>query len=452
MRVKLLGRSAVLILSGVGLVVQACSGSPDRDDNSMLVSAVTANPVLSSTGYTAVAIQASPNAECVLLMDGRKDTDLSKLKLFADDEGTVRFSVGQANNSGTPPVLSLECEGADGGKFQRPVDLAVSAAAGPPRVPKNAIMRPPLTGDPMRLTQGEIARLGYPPRPDPKTSPDEFAHWLQLASRPTAVVPAKLRARPDVVHRPAKPAPNMPVIDNISGSDNWSGIVLDQPSTVYGVVHGSWRIPTVGGSSGISGTLYSSIWVGLDGLTSGDVVQAGSEQDVAHSGSTFVSTFSLWTEWFPENSQTISNATVAAGDLISTSVWVGDSGSGLNPNGGFGWFSLWVTHSDNTQVQYESSTPIPSGVTFVGDSAEFILERPTVGGTEYPLPDYSSALMDWTYADDSTGTVLHNRETDSFLEVWMYNASDLLSEGIPTTEAAFGGTHDTVTFDWENFQ
>jgi hypothetical protein len=440
-------RGSFEVLLVTGCLMQACGSEPKGGVGG--VGKVTSNEA-QATAQVAVAVPVSPNAECVIGALGASST---KLKLYADEGETVRFFVSQPGASAVAPALVLSCQGEDGSHFQRVVDVGEGialAAVTPVQLPSTATIRPPLDGDPMRFTQDEIVRQGFPPRPDPVASASQFARWREVVSKPTTIVPAKLRARPDIVHNPAE----MLGTDNgISGSGNWSGIALDKTSTVYSNVNGDWFVPTVSGTTAIPGTLFSAIWVGMDGLTSGDVVQSGTEQDVAWTGSTFVTNYFAWTEWFPDVSQMIANAPIVPGDQVYVDVWVGDSGSGINPNGGFGWFTMNVLHSDGSQVQYRSDTPIPSGVTYIGDSAEFIVERPTVGGGMSALPDYSTALIDFSYADSNSGTVLHDRSTDPFMQIWMINdGSDVLSEATPTTGMLFGTSHDTVTFSWEAFE
>ena len=61
---------------------------------------------------------------------------------------------------------------------------------------------------------------------------------------------------------------------------------------------------------------YSTQWVGIDGLGSPDVLQAGTEADSYASGATHATFYAAWIEWFPLSESRISNFSVAPGNEI----------------------------------------------------------------------------------------------------------------------------------------
>jgi Peptidase A4 family len=97
------------------------------------------------------------------------------------------------------------------------------------------------------------------------------------------------------------------------GSFNWSGWAQGGAGAKYQSVVDTWKVPTV--NTSISGTQYSSDWVGIGGLNDGTLVQAGTEADHI-GGSAF---YQAWTEVLPAAEDPLTLA-VHPGDKIKTSV------------------------------------------------------------------------------------------------------------------------------------
>ena len=111
---------------------------------------------------------------------------------------------------------------------------------------------------------------------------------------------------------------------------------------------------------------HSSQWDGFDGWGSDDVLQAGSEADAYCSGSTKATFYSSWIEWYPFSSVRVSIPAAQPGDLMASDVWYTTS----SPHG-HAYLVNWTLQ----QAQTYAFNP-PSGTTFVGNSAEWVLERP----------------------------------------------------------------------------
>jgi Peptidase A4 family len=95
------------------------------------------------------------------------------------------------------------------------------------------------------------------------------------------------------------------------GSYNWSGYALTGGS--FSSVIDTWKVPTV--DTALSGTQYSSDWVGIGGWSDGTLVQAGTEAD--HVGGKAV--YGAWTEILPAAEDPLSLA-IHPGDTITTTV------------------------------------------------------------------------------------------------------------------------------------
>ena len=111
------------------------------------------------------------------------------------------------------------------------------------------------------------------------------------------------RAHPDV-HRHKARTPHDPTqTGNTVYSGNWSGQLLLNNVTSYGPssfyqITGDFTVPTVSQAFGTCtvGTDWASLWVGVDGWGSPDVMQAGVDAE-AYCGSGYQSqTYFAWYE------------------------------------------------------------------------------------------------------------------------------------------------------------
>lgn len=159
-----------------------------------------------------------------------------------------------------------------------------------------------------------------------------------------------------------------------NGAANWSGYVY---TGTFTEVAGTFVVPkTVGAAQGPSTTCPSvcpevAQWVGVDGTTGTNVLQAGVMEEYA-GGSTTITPF--W-EVSPGGVNTIP-ITVSAGDTITVTLFK----AGLN---------TWaVTLDDDTTGQLFRGEQIYGGP---GATADFVVEAPTSGSTVLPLASFSPA-------------------------------------------------------------
>jgi peptidase A4-like protein len=139
-----------------------------------------------------------------------------------------------------------------------------------------------------------------------------------------------------------------------SSSSNWSGYGANGGK--FTSVTGTWTVPTVAAT----GTGADATWVGIGGLTSRDLIQAGTQAMVDASGTV---EYSSWIEMLPASSRTVP-LSVSAGDSVTVTLTQQDGNDWLiamknNTTGG--------TYS--VTVQYSSSN----------SSAEWVQEAPSVG-------------------------------------------------------------------------
>jgi len=169
-------------------------------------------------------------------------------------------------------------------------------------------------------------------------------------------------------------------------SSNWSGYAV-QHSSSYSGVTGNWTVPTVTGCSGHGrgAACYSAAWAGIDGFDNSSLIQTGTEQDYGKSGASYSAWWTTSSLGFVE--QTISSGctpasstcgTVAASDQITATISIsGGKGS--------------ITLTDKTQGWTFSKQASYSGS---ADSAEWIMETPTVGGRIATMPTYNTFAFD----------------------------------------------------------
>jgi hypothetical protein len=408
------------------------------------------------TKSSLVTLKTLPKATCVLHAEGANDAEHS-LKLFANDEGTVRFHVNPSGESDQAARFAVDCT-AEGKSATFPLELRPNSAptsdmpapvVEAPQSRPGDIIRPALAkAEALRLSGDELAKRGYPIRPDQKQAPDAFATWLKAVTRPAKFIDSRLVARPDVRHvKPVKAS-------NYETSSNWSGFELRGAANTYDLVMGEWYVPTVYYET--NAHTYSAYWIGLDGDGTSDLWQAGTEQeitDVYILGLHFdFTSYYAWTEFLPPQAteQVIPNFTVTPGDLIFTEVWVGNAGQGASLSGAYGIaFVEDLSRGEYTTIYTCRGLSIfgvctTIGQTAVGGSeAEWIMERPTVGGSLPDLANYNYSYMYDAYALQTNGYWMNYNGANN-QQIFMYNGSHLLSGAYPSSTS-------TMLFYWYNF-
>ena len=150
-------------------------------------------------------------------------------------------------------------------------------------------------------------------------------------------------------------------------SSNWAGYAATGGS--YTAVSGTWTVPQFSASSP---TGLDATWVGIGGIDSRDLIQAGTQEQTSGAGQT---QYSAWIETLPQPSRTVP-LVIHAGDSISVSLSEQSRGNWL--------ISLTNNTSGRTYqdtVQYNSSNA----------SADWIEEAPSAGrGGVLPLDDFGT--------------------------------------------------------------
>lgn len=276
--------------------------------------------------------------------------------------------------------------------------------ASPNEVPTNlpgttAFLAPPEGFDPLTAADDELALYGYPPRPGQQEAPREYATWARAiaASRQRLVPVLKVTD-----HQNTKSAGHL-VQDGVFYSTNWSGYADTTSVTSYGTgsfyyIFGDYVVPiaeqAINACTG--GWDYSSTWVGIDGYGSGDVLQAGTEADAYCLNYIFgkitSTSYYAWYEWYPNYSVQISSFPISPGDDMFVEVWNTTSTQG---------YAYLVNENTNQYVSLGFTAP--SGTKLVGNSAEWVVEAPTVSGSQTALTNYTQDFFADSYASTFSG-------------------------------------------------
>lgn len=250
--------------------------------------------------------------------------------------------------------------------------------------------------DPMKATARQLAAYRLPLRPDVKKEPQMHALWNRAMSRTRLWITPEFEHHEHITHGPARGTGGKaatarsaaPGVANAT-SNNWSGATVFSPAgKPYGFVGGQWTVPSP--NSTVDGAYFASEWVGIDGWNSGDVLQAGTETQITKVLFITVRQVYTWWEWFPAGEVKISNLPVSAGDVMYCLICADTTSHA----------TVYITNqSQGVGTRFEI-TP-PSGTSLTGNVAEWIVERPTVGGSVANLTDYAACYFDECIAGGS---------------------------------------------------
>jgi hypothetical protein len=241
---------------------------------------------------------------------------------------------------------------------------------------------PPAGFNPRAASPLELRRHGLPQRPDPKVRPKLAALWDEIFSRKLTYVRPTFRPVPELlpgIERQRRPRQDLV---NVTHSF-WSGAVVHATGNQkFGWVLGQWNVPDVAPGATGQGNWTSIAWIGIDGNS--DVTQIGTLQSVSRdaNGNLSKNCYAFW-EWWPNSWNAITNFPVDFGDTMLGLICM-DSPTEA-------WFSL-LNLTSNLHAGFIFDAP--SGTTSQENQAEWILERPWIGGAPAPLPNFGEVYFD----------------------------------------------------------
>ncbi|HEX3437638.1 MAG TPA: G1 family glutamic endopeptidase [Pseudacidobacterium sp.] len=256
------------------------------------------------------------------------------------------------------------------------------------------IAAPPTGFDPLTASDQDLEYYGYPPRPNEAEAPKAFATWSKAMAASKKRIMPKLEMTNNFAGPPKMKAGAVPPGGSAATSYNWSGYVNTNGVTSYGnssyyFIFADYVVPVARQAYGAcTGSWdYVVTWVGIDGWGSGDVLQAGNEADAYCSGGSTSTYYSAWYEWYPYGWTRIPSLPIAPGDDLFVEVWSTSSTAG---------HAYLVNYNTDQYVTINFSAP--SGTHLVGNSAEWVVERPGVGGGLATLSNYISDYFSDSYA------------------------------------------------------
>jgi hypothetical protein len=249
---------------------------------------------------------------------------------------------------------------------------------------------PPEGFDPNVAEERLLRKHGIPRRPDAAQEPLLRAIWdAAFASNPK-FIKAEI-AIDHVITNRKRPVLDKKVDAKSFSPSGWAGDVVlvstknYNPPEPVNTVYGEWFIPNVTPiPNEPSGGQTVGFWVGIDGYTNGQVLQAGTAATVTGSSTANW----VWTEWFPIPAIQVTNFPIKPGDYITVLVCA------PQPNHGF----CSMLNKTTNQATSIGITP-PNNVTSIGASAEWIVE-----GISSILPVFSTVV----FQNCSAGTKDHS--------------------------------------------
>jgi Peptidase A4 family len=294
----------------------------------------------------------------------------------------------------------------------------------------------PADFDPLTAPDSLLLRYGFPSRPDARQFPELRKRWERELSRKMNYIVPTFHVVEGKTHGPGRASEA-----GASGtSTNWSGSVALVPSAgdSFQWIEGRWTVPNPYPSTSDGIWDWAAEWIGIDGWNgSGDVLQAGTETDALFANGSTQRDCYVWWEWFhPGDSGEvrIDNFPVSPGDVIYCLLCVHSTTSGS--------FFIRNVSSGNSTSFTVTAAP---GVSLVGNSAEWIVERPTALATDSlsSLADYGMVYFDESdsFRTGTSGSAKVDLGSGTFLTMVDNNNTPL---SVPTDESA-----TSMEVNWE---
>jgi hypothetical protein len=289
-----------------------------------------------------------------------------------------------------------------------------------------------------RASDEDLIRYGFSPRP---RNPRALALWQKfLPEKINRVVPefgiSNISRRLPKFKHSSRGNPT---------SDNWNAVqIYDQTNHPFdknrAMVCAKWHVPKVQCVPGAPQMTYnSSQWVGIGGTNgNANLLQAGIEADInCPRGNTL---YQFWYEWLPGDQTEIPlyYPVVSPGDYVAVTVMPALT----NQTDAF----ISVTNITQNYKGVSFTIPPPTGTQILGDSAEWVVERPEINGQLASLANYGGIEMQECFALGGTAGDLYvpdSAPTGTLSDVTMVDAAgqslsslNVVSHGLPSSPGA----------------
>lgn len=395
----------------IALALVGCSGLSPRTNRLPLVhqstSTATAGKTSAATARTSTAPPAAPAAARTVPATAARQTDpataaIKSVIQKANAEQEQAFATGDptlmkdtATTSYYDQLVQINRQMASGGVSA--IDL-VRLAWGP-IVLKNATTARATTFETWRTTFADGSTDQRRDR-NVYTLVQQNGAWkIESDVQPDANL--------DQPPGPTTPAPTGQIPPSVSipvrqtdVSNNWSG--YEAINGTFTGVSGTWTIPTSGSPDRFAS---AATWVGIGGVRSRDLIQAGTEET---SNGTGQARYDAWIETLPRPSHRVP-LTVHPGDSVTVS---------LSEQGANRWLVSFTNNSTGetyrTTVNYASSL----------SSAEWIEEAPSARRQLLPLDNFGTVQF-------SRATAIENGQTVTIAQASGQPITMITFQGIP---------------------
>jgi Peptidase A4 family len=303
---------------------------------------------------------------------------------------------------------------------------------------------PPCDFDPITASPADLFKHGFPARPDHPEHLERYKRLFGLMKDRFQYIEPTFRINPNRRHGTAASRHFPGAVDvkpPVVGTGNeissiWSGGLVFPPTGMsFRWISGGWTIPNV--SAPTDGqTFFCATWVGIDGdasVASLDLCQAGINLDVTRNGDNISRDCAAWCEWFPGPELGIPNFPVTFGDTVVITICTTGIGATealiffANLTGGFG--TSFILEAG----QFQDG----SQISLLGDSAQWVVERPLVNGATALLANYAevffSGCVAVAYSADGTSSEVVDGGTEVRIDMLPLGASfpsGILSRGV----------------------
>lgn len=189
--------------------------------------------------------------------------------------------------------------------------------------------------------------------------------WRITANEQPTAGAAPARPRGEAPASPRATGATLPPVTNASRSSNWSG--YSATGGTFTSVTGTWIVPVTASSpAGVD-----AAWVGIGGVDTEDLVQAGTMATVTSAGAV---SYEAWIEMLPASSRTVPLA-VSGGDSVTVTI------TERSPD-------RWhlALRNNSTGGRYEITVDYVSS----RSSAEWVEEAPSSARGLLPLSDFGT--------------------------------------------------------------
>jgi hypothetical protein len=235
-------------------------------------------------------------------------------------------------------------------------------------------------------------------------------------------------------------------------SSYWSGAVIeDLTLEPYVWSIGTFNVPNFFPYT--PGTTLASMWTGLGGYYSNDpgIIQDG----ITYQSTGSIGTRFAWIEYHYPNWTGDITQQIAGPDIVhpedSVTFWAFVGGPNGAPGTGYGWYTwqnLTTGYAPKSAFRLQAPTPPnlpPNYQSFIGESADFVIERPQYNSGYFPVSDFTSGDASMLCGVVDSHNTWHNFADAHYMNITMTRLNNSQVQ-LVTGVVASDNTHVNYTF------